>query len=989
MFFMILILSYFVLGELFLVHDISAGDYRCEEFSGTWNWLKEDGTKTPIDIPGKYDVERNEKVTVETILPTDIPHNSCLCFRSAKQEMNIYVDGILRKQYTTKDTRLFGKISAVAYIFLELTPEDAGKALTLETQTDSSYSGIFYTVYYGNRIGIWSNFLKLYSAELIVAFMALALGIISIVTGIIIRINYQKDIVFEYLGWGVFLTAIWLIANSIFRQLISPNLSVINDMAFMALMLLPMPILIYMNGIQKNRYRKLYELAGNLIIIDFVVCTILHVMKLVDYTDTIGYMVTVCSLSLIAMGIGIIADVKNRHIKEYFWVAIGILASVVAAFIQMAMYFQRTSTFSGAILATGLILLLVFAAVNTIHEILQMEGDKQKAILASESKGKFLANMSHEIRTPINAVLGMNAMILRESTDAKIKEYAIDIQNASQNLLALINDILDFSKIESGKLELLPIEYDFSSMIHDIVNMISMKAEAKDLTLDLYVDETLPSRLWGDDVRIRQILVNLLNNAVKYTEKGGLTLRVSGDTNEDMIVLKFVVEDTGIGIRKEDIAKLFEDFKRIDEERNRNIEGTGLGMSIAVQLLEMMESTLQVESVYGQGSTFSFQLEQKIVDKEPIGNLEERIRQQAMDYSYNAMFTAPEAEILVVDDNLVNRKVVLNLLKATKVKIDGASSGQECLEMICEKRYDLIFMDHMMPEMDGVETFHCIKEETNHLCLSTPVIALTANAIAGAKEMYLSEGFDDFISKPINPEKLEKLLIKLLPEEKVIYEKKDTLSLEKKETKLDLPEIDGIDWEYALLHTKDVDILLATIKDYYYTIDTEADELESFFEQILEEQDNENRSTWIGKYKIKVHSMKNSAALIGATSLSGVAKMLEYAAKEERIDVIEKVTFVFLEQWRSYKELLKVCLQKENSIEKKELDYKILEDLLNLMKVAMDDMDIDTADEIIDQLDNFYYPDDMLSNIEKLKTAVTNIEAEQVLECVEAIEKQF
>ena len=328
-------------------------------------------------------------------------------------------------------------------------------------------------------------------------------------------------------------------------------------------------------------------------------------------------------------------------------------------------------------------------------------------------------------------------------------------------------------------------------------------------------------------------------------------------------------------------------------------------------------------------------------------------------------------------------------MKATKVKIDGASSGQECLEMICEKRYDLIFMDHMMPEMDGVETFHCIKEETNHLCLSTPVIALTANAIAGAKEMYLSEGFDDFISKPINPEKLEKLLIKLLPEEKVIYEKKDTLSLEKKETKLDLPEIDGIDWEYALLHTKDVDILLATIKDYYYTIDTEADELESFFEQILEEQDNENRSTWIGKYKIKVHSMKNSAALIGATSLSGVAKMLEYAAKEERIDVIEKVTFVFLEQWRSYKELLKVCLQKENSIEKKELDYKILEDLLNLMKVAMDDMDIDTADEIIDQLDNFYYPDDMLSNIEKLKTAVTNIEAEQVLECVEAIEKQF
>ena len=986
---MVLILAYFVLGELFLEHDISEGEYRCEEFSGEWNLVKEDGTKSPIDIPGKYEVERNEKITVETILPTNIPHNSYLCFRSAKQEMNIYVDGVLRKEYTTKDTRLFGKISAVAYVFLELTPDDEGKVLTLETQTDSSYSGIFYTVYFGNRIGIWSSFLESHGAELIVALMALALGVISIFAGVIVRANYQKEIVFEYLGWGVFLAAIWLIANSIFRQLISPNLSVINDMAFMALMLLPLPFLIYMNGIQKNRYRKIYEFIGIVVIIDFVVCTVLHMMKLVDYTDTIQYMVAVCSLALVAMGIGIALDIKNRYIKEYFWVAIGILACVIAAFVQMAMYFQRTTTFSGAILATGLILLLVFAAVNTIHEILQMEGEKQKAILASESKGKFLANMSHEIRTPINAVLGMNAMILRESTEHKIKEYAIDIQNASQSLLALINDILDFSKIESGKMELLPIEYDFSSMIHDIVNMISMKAEAKELKVELYVDETLPSRLWGDDVRIRQILVNLLNNAVKYTEKGGVTLRISGETKEDLALLKFVVEDTGIGIKEEDIAKLFEDFRRIDEERNRNIEGTGLGMSIAVQLLEMMESKLQIESVYGQGSTFSFQLEQKIIDKEPIGNLEERIRQQATDYSYHAMFTAPEAEILVVDDNLVNRKVVLNLLKATKVKIDGASSGQECLEMIREKQYDLIFMDHMMPEMDGVETLHCMKEETNHLCLSTPVVALTANAIAGAKEMYLAEGFDGFMSKPINPEKLEKMLIKMLPEEKIVYEKTDAAISKKEEIEIDLPEIEGIDWDYALLHTKDVDVLKAIIKDCYYTIDTEADELESFFGKILEETDNEKLRNWIESYRIKVHSMKNSAALIGAMSLSGVAKMLEYAARDERKDVIEKVTFVFLEQWRSYKELLKVCVQQEDETEKEAVNYDKLGELLNTMKMAMDDMDIDLADEVIEQLDGFCYPEDMLPNIEKLRTAVTNIEAEQVKECVETIEKQM
>lgn len=679
---MVLILSYFILGELFLESDISAGEYRCEEFSGQWNWVKEDGTKTPIVIPGKYEIGRDEKVTVETTLPTEIPYNSYLCFRSAKQEMNIYVDGILRKEYSTKDTRLFGKISAVAYVYLELTPEDEGKVLTLEVQTASSYSGVFYTVYYGNQIGVWGHLFGTYGAEVMVAFMALALGLVSILAGVILRRNYPKEMVFEYLGWGVFIAAIWLIANSVFRQIISPNLSVINDMAFLALMMLPFPFLIYMNGIQKHRYEKLYKLAAYMIIIDFVVCTVLHMVKWVDYTDTISYMILVCSFALICMGIGIITDIKKGYIKEYYWVAIGILASVLAAFIQMAMYFQRTITFSGVILASGLILLLVFAAVNTIHEILQMEGEKQKAILSSESKGKFLANMSHEIRTPINAVLGMNAMILRESRDSRIKEYAIDIQNAGQSLLSLINDILDFSKIESGKLELLPIEYDFSSMIHDIVNMISMKAEAKELKVDLYVDETLPSRLWGDDVRIRQILVNLLNNAVKYTEKGGVTLRISGEVGEDTVCLKFVVEDTGIGIKEEDIKKLFEDFQRLEENRNRNIEGAGLGMSIAVQLVEMMGSELKVESVYGQGSIFSFILEQKIMDKEPIGNLEERIRQQATEYSYDVTFTAPEAQILVVDDNAVNRKVFVNLLKATKVKIDEASSGLECLEMI-------------------------------------------------------------------------------------------------------------------------------------------------------------------------------------------------------------------------------------------------------------------------------------------------------------------
>ena len=981
--FIIFILGYLVLGEIFLKSDVVPGEYRCEEYTGKWYQIKADGKREKIQIPGKYKAERNELMTVETVLPDNIPHNTYISFRSAKQEMDIYVDRVLRREYSTKDTRLFGKVSAVSYVFLELTPEDAGKTLTLKVQTDSSYSGMFYTVYYGNRIGVWNYFFHKYGVEIIVAFFALILGLVSIAAGFILRVYYHKEIVLEYLGWGVFIAAIWLISNSIFRQLISPNLSVINDMAFMALMVMPLPLTIYMNGIQKQRYEKIYRITCSIVIVDFVICTVLHVMHLVDYTDTIIYMAIADSLTIISMGVTIAIDIKKKYVKEYLWVSIGILASVIAAVIQMVMYFKRDTTFSGTILALGLILLLLFAMVNTIYEILQMEGERQRALLSSESKGKFLANMSHEIRTPINAVLGMNAMILRESKDRKIREYSMDIQNAGQSLLSIINDILDFSKIESGKMELIPAEYDFSSMIHDIVNMISMKAEAKELSLNLYVDEKLPSRLRGDDVRIRQILVNLLNNAVKYTEKGSVTLRVSGKVSEKSVILKFEIEDTGIGIKEEDIEKLFKEFERVDEERNRHVEGTGLGMSIVVQLLELMDSKLHVESVYGEGSRFFFEIGQEIIDAEPIGNLEQRIHEQAEGYAYNVTFTASKANILVVDDNAVNRKVFVNLLKETMVNIDEASGGMECLEKIREKRYDLIFLDHMMPEMDGIETLHHIKEEDDHFCVKTPVIALTANAVAGAREMYLSEGFDTFVSKPINPEKLEKLLVEMLPDDIVTYHKKKVSEDTQNEDE-EFPQIDGIDWEYALLHTRDRAVLQATINDYYHLIDAEADNLENLYKQIVENQDTEECREITGEYRIKVHAMKSSAAMIGATGVSGVAKMLEYAARDEDINVIISVTPVFLKQWRAYKELLKPCIEDESpdDTDKMALDYQMLNEYFKLLESAMEDMDIDTADEIMEQIRKFRYTEDEGKIIDMLGVAVTNIDSEQVTEYV-------
>lgn len=521
------------------------------------------------------------------------------------------------------------------------------------------------------------------------------------------------------------------------------------------------------------------------------------------------------------------------------------------------------------------------------------------------------------------------------------------------------------------------------------------------------MDEKLPSRLMGDDVRLRQILVNLMNNAVKYTEKGGVTLTVNGVAGEEELLLKFEVEDTGIGIKEEDIEKLFREFERIEEQRNRKVEGTGLGMSITVKLLQLMESSLQVESTYGKGSKFSFELKQKIVDSEPIGNLEERIRRQATKYSYQVSFTAPNADILVIDDNAINRKVFVSLLKETKIRIEEASGGLECLEMAAKKHYDIIFLDHMMPDLDGIETLHRMKEWKDYPCELTPVIALTANAVSGAKEMYLSEGFHDFLSKPIKTEKLEKMIMEYLPEEKVeIGKAVAPLSMEESENKgngeiasekaaqeevlsENLPDIEGIDWDVALLRLKDVSLLRDTVQDFYRLMDTDCADLEQLWRNLsLTDGEDEEVAEAYRQYRVKVHSMKSSAAMIGAVSLSGIARMLEYAARDRKAELLDRVTPAFLEEWRDMKEKLAVLFPKEEK-EKPKADHHMTVEYLKLLKPAIEDMDIDTADEIITQMERFQYPDEVMPMIEKLRVAVTNIDVEQTIELANKLQEKI
>ena len=399
----------------------------------------------------------------------------------------------------------------------------------------------------------------------------------------------------------------------------------------------------------------------------------------------------------------------------------------------------------------------------------EVEQSLKMAEEASRSKSYFLSNMSHEIRTPIHVVLGMNEMILRECTDEPILSYAVNIQSSGKTLLFLINDILDMSKIESGKMEIVPVEYETADIIVDLWNVIYLRAQEKGLTVDFSLDDTMPRMLFGDDVRIKQIVTNLLTNAVKYTAKGGIELHMNYKrTDEDTLDLIISVKDTGMGIRKEDMGKLFESFRRIDEQKNRNIEGTGLGMNIVMSLLRLMGGDIKVDSEYQKGSTFTVTIPQKIISDEATGDFMSIMSKQRSESTSNqGSFVAPEANVLVVDDNTMNLEVFKALLKRTKINIVTAESGRKCLELVQEQSFDIIFMDHMMPEMDGIETLHEMQKLENFPNEETPVIALTANAFSGARELYLKEGFSDFLTKPIDANLLEQMIIAYLPEELV------------------------------------------------------------------------------------------------------------------------------------------------------------------------------------------------------------------------------
>lgn len=599
---------------------------------------------------------------------------------------------------------------------------------------------------------------------------------------------------------------------------------------------------------------------------------------------------------------------------------------------------------------------------------------------ANRAKTNFVSNMSHEIRTPMNSIVGITEILLRSRHSPKEQEYLLNIQSSGRVLLTIINDVLDCSKMEAGKMQLFDEPYDTCSLFHDLRISMENRIGHSGLELIYDIDQDIPCKLKGDMGRIRQVIINLVNNAIKYTEKGSVRFSVHvRQKNTDKVMLYYEVADTGIGIRKEDHKILFDAFQRVEMDRNRYVEGTGLGLTISQNLVNMMGGVIEVESEYGKGSRFFFTIEQTIIDPTPVSAVNYNgQKDNVTEKEAECLFIAPEAHILLVDDNELNLVVAKELLKPLRMQIDTAENGLQAVKMVRGSQYDLVLMDHMMPVMDGIEAAKAIRALPEDKYQKLPIIALTANAMVDARKEFLNAGMNGFVAKPIDFARicnqlklwLPKDLVRDVPKEEAKKLLADDLS--DREIQPEDPQM-GFSFEEGVKHCGSKAALMKTIRIFYRTIDSKADKIEQCLKEGL-----------ISDYVVEVHALKSSALLIGAVPLSEAAKELEGYGKQGKTELLEEKTPDLLAMYRDFKDILKPYADKEEAARQEASNGEWCQALQQIHQ-CIEQFDLDGVDRIMEKLEEYQIPECIRESMDQLRVYVADVSMEEIMELTDTM----
>ena len=754
------IIALMVYGENYLPDERDYTSYNLEDYSQGWVRIHDDGTAESIEIPGQYQAEKSHEFTIERQI--DIGDEILyISFDSAKQDINAYVDGELRYSYSTKDTRMFGKNSPGALMFIPIYPSDNGKTISIVFIGDNNYSGVLDEITIGTQLGIVKSLLAREKFSIMMTLMLITLGFIAFIIGVVVHMTYKRTMPLFYAGWAAMCAGTWALAETNLRQFIAPNYSLISYMTYLSLMMLPFIMAFYFDRLQEGRYRIIYLILSVLEVFVAYIAILLQFLNDTDLSDVLMYAFVSIVLTMVVFLVTTVVDFIQGNIKRSLAELIGIFGAMIAGLIQIITYRTRPTTVDRGILLFGLLFLIVMSYLRALADVRSMERDMFAAVKAQEASTAFLTRMSHEMRTPINAILGMNKMILRECKEENILDYARDVNGAGNYLLSIVNEVLDLAKVNAGKIDINVAEYELMDMVRECYALVRPRAKASRLSFEVDMSDVLPEKLRGDKEHIIQIVTNLLTNAVKYTPEGRITLSVQGKITDGKLMLIIAVSDTGIGVSEESIPYLFDSFKRVGEFSQTKIEGTGLGLTITKQLVDLMDGSISVKSEVGKGTTFTVVIPQEICSDEPCGTFSMGPNGDRRIADRHEIFDVI-GRILVVDDVAINLRVFSMLLNNTDITVDTAISGAEAIEKIKKKKYDMIFIDHLMPGMDGIQLKEIMDSLEENLNKDTPLIMQTANAVVGAKEEYERLGFNAYIEKPIKEEELRKLLRKYM-----------------------------------------------------------------------------------------------------------------------------------------------------------------------------------------------------------------------------------